>query len=39
VEVLDFVGYLESKAESEDRIGWSAFSMSQALRDVERYYG
>jgi hypothetical protein len=35
VEVLDFVEYLENKAESEDRSGWSTFSLAQALRDME----
>jgi hypothetical protein len=35
VQVLDFVEYLESKAESEDRSVWSGFSLSQALRDME----
>ena len=35
VEVLDFVEYLENKAEGEDRSAWSNFSLSQALRDME----
>ncbi|HEQ60136.1 MAG TPA: DUF2281 domain-containing protein [Firmicutes bacterium] len=35
VEVLDFVEYLKNKAESEDRSDWSAFSLSEALRDME----
>ena len=33
-EVLDFVEYLEGKAESEDHATWNAFSLSQALRDM-----
>ena len=32
VEVLDFVEYLESKA---DRASWSEFSISQAMRGME----
>lgn len=35
VEVLDFVEYLENKAEAEDRSSWSVFSLSQALRDMD----
>ena len=35
IEVLDFVEYLENKAEAEDRRAWSSFSLSQALRDME----
>lgn len=35
VEVLDFVEYLENKADAEDRHTWSNFSLSQALRDME----
>jgi hypothetical protein len=34
-EVLDFVERLEKKAAAEDRCAWSAFSLSQALRDME----
>ena len=34
-EVLDFVECLEKKAASEDRGVWSAFSLAQALRDME----
>ena len=35
VEVLSFVEYLENKSEAEDRRGWSNFSLSQALRNME----
>ena len=31
-EVLDFVGYLKTKAEDRD---WSMFSLSSAMRDME----
>ena len=35
VEILDFVEYLENKADVEDRSSWSSFSLSQALRDMQ----
>lgn len=35
VEVLDFVKYLENKADAEERSAWSSFSLSQAMRDME----
>ena len=34
-EVLDFVEFLKSKSQNEERADWSAFSLQQAMRDME----
>ena len=37
VEVLDFVGYLQSKREkmNNESVEWSEFSLSQAMQGIE----
>ncbi|MCC6324163.1 MAG: DUF2281 domain-containing protein [Candidatus Brocadia sp.] len=34
-EVLDFVEYLRSRAEKEEKIEWNALSLSSAMRGME----
>lgn len=34
-EVLDFVEYLEIKLQQKEEAEWSAFSITQAMRDIE----
>lgn len=34
-EVVDFVEYLATKADNDDRHAWSDFSLSNALREME----
>jgi hypothetical protein len=34
-EVLDFVQYLSSKAEKQERTDWAGFSLSSAIRGME----
>ena len=34
-EILDFVGYLESKKQEKTQSNWSSFSLSQAMRGME----
>jgi len=35
VEVLDFIEYLQSKADKKERKNWSNFSLSSAMRGME----
>ena len=36
IEVLDFIEYLRAKADRQENTGWSDFSLSSAMRGMEK---